>query len=63
MVVDGYYQTLQLSVAYLGDDLIKAKDEALKQLDDGMTKEEKLLVLNDWLGNYCTFDMSQIQKN
>ena len=28
-----------------------------------MTKEEKLLVLNDWLGNYCTFDMSQIQKN
>ena len=63
MVVDLYYQTLQLSVAYLGDDLIKAKDEALKQLDDGMTKEEKLLVLNDWLGNYCTFDMSQIQKN
>ena len=63
MVVDGYYQTLQLSVAYLDDDLIKAKDEALKQLDDGMTKEEKLLVLNDWLGNYCTFDMSQIQKN
>lgn len=63
MVVDGYYQTLQLSVVYLGDDLIKAKDEALKQLDDSMTKEEKLLVLNDWLGNYCTFDMSQIQKN
>ena len=63
MVVDGYYQTLMLSVQVLGNDLLAAKDEALKQLDDSMTKEEKLLVLNDWLGNYCTFDMSQIQKN
>ena len=63
MVVDGYYKTLTLSVQVLGNDLLAAKDEALKQLDDSMTKEEKLLVLNDWLGNYCTFDMSQIQKN
>ena len=63
MVVDGYYDTLTLSVKVLGNDLLAAKDEALKQLDDSMTKEEKLLVLNDWLGNYCTFDMSQIQKN
>ena len=27
-----------------------------------MTREQKLLVLNDWLGKYCTFDMGAIQE-
>ena len=30
---------------------------------DGMTTAEKLLVLNDWLGNYSNFDMADIMKN
>ena len=61
-VIQGYQGTLAAAVQYFGNDLIAAKEEALAQLDNSMTREQKLLVLNDWLGKYCTFDMGSIQE-
>lgn len=61
-VIQGYQTTLQYGIQLFGQQLLAARDEALAQIDDSMTREQKLLVLNDWLGKYCTFDMGAIQK-
>ena len=61
-VIQGYQTTLQYGIQIFGQQLLDAKKEALAQLDDSMTREQKLLVLNDWLGKYCTFDMGSIQE-
>lgn len=61
-VIQGYQTTLQYGIQLFGPQLLAARDEALAQIDDSMTREQKLLVLNDWLGKYCTFDMGAIQK-
>lgn len=70
MVIDGYMNVLY--VCLNGDPsglpsmvpkLTAAVDDALAQIDSkNMTTEEKLLVLNDWLANWCTFDMAQIEN-
>ena len=62
-LVDGFNQALPQLVNYYGSYLTSAKDQALSQLKDGMTPAEKLLVLNDWLGNHCNFDMADIMKD
>jgi hypothetical protein len=46
-----------------GDELLAARKQVLSHIKDGMTTAEKLLVLNDWLGNYSNFDMADIMKN
>lgn len=61
-VIQGYQTTLQYGIQLFGQQLLAARDEALAQINDSMTREQKLLVLNDWLGKYCTFDMGAIQK-
>ena len=61
-VIQGYQTTLQYGIQLFGQQLLAARDEALAQIDDSMTREQKLLVLNDWLGKYCTFDMGVIQE-
>ena len=61
-LVDGFNQALPMIVKYYGDALLAAKDQALAQIKDDMTPAEKLLVLNDWLGNYSNFDMADIMK-
>ena len=61
-VIQGYQTTLQYGIQLFGQQLLAARDEALAQIDDSMTREHKLLVLNDWLGKYCTFDMGAIQE-
>ena len=62
-VIQGYQMTLQYGIQLFGQQLLAARDEALAQIDDSMTREQKLLVLNDWLGKYCTFDMGEIQDD
>ncbi len=49
-------------VQLYGEQLLAAKDEALAQLNDGMTDIEKLLALNDWLAEKCNFDMAYIMS-
>ena len=52
-----FYYAAQAAVDQMGTAILAAKDEALAQLDDSMTTIQKLLTLNDWLANHCTFDM------
>ena len=52
-----FYYAAKAAVEQQGDAILAAKDEALAQLDDSMTTIQKLLTLNDWLANHCTFDM------
>lgn len=59
-MVQLFHQGNQMAVQNMGEDLLKAKDEALKCLDDDMSDIEKLLTLNDWLADHCTFDMAYI---
>ncbi|MDO4170862.1 MAG: fibronectin type III domain-containing protein [Lachnospiraceae bacterium] len=59
-LVQGFNQALPALIQYYGNQLLVARDKALDQIDPDMTTEEKLLVLNDWLGNNCNFDMSSI---
>lgn len=62
-LVDGFKQALPELVQVHGDELLAARKQALSHIKDGMTTAEKLLVLNDWLGNYSNFDMADIMKN
>ena len=62
-LVDGFKQALPGLVQAHGDELLAARKQALSHIKDGMTTAEKLLVLNDWLGNYSNFDMADIMKN
>lgn len=62
-LVDGFKQALPGLVQVHGDELLAARKQALSHIKDGMTTAEKLLVLNDWLGNYSNFDMAYIMKN
>lgn len=62
-LVDGFNQALPGLVQVHGDELLVARKQALSHIKDGMTTAEKLLVLNDWLGNYSNFDMADIMKN
>lgn len=62
-LVDGFKQSLPGLVQVHGDELLAARKQALSHIKDGMTTAEKLLVLNDWLGNYSNFDMADIMKN
>lgn len=59
-MVQLFHQGNQMAVQNMGEDLLKAKDEAMKCLDDDMSDVEKLLALNDWLADYCTFDMAYL---
>ena len=59
-LVQGFNQALPAYVANMGSTLLAQKDKALAQIDDAMTPLEKLLVLNDWLGDTCNFDMTAI---
>ncbi len=51
-------------VEYYGSDMIAAKDEALQAVEESgaETEEQKLLVLNDWMANNCSFDMEYIMN-
>lgn len=62
-LVDGFNQALPGLVQVHGDELLAARKQVLSHIKDGMTTAEKLLVLNDWLGNYSNFDMADIMKN
>ena len=62
-LVDGFKQALPGLIQAHGDELLAARKQALSHIKDGMTTAEKLLVLNDWLGNYSNFDMADIMKN
>lgn len=62
-LVDGFKLALPGLVQVHGDELLAARKQALSHIKDGMTTAEKLLVLNDWLGNYSNFDMADIMKN
>lgn len=62
-LVDGFKQALPGLVQVHRDELLAARKQALSHIKDGMTTAEKLLVLNDWLGNYSNFDMADIMKN
>lgn len=62
-LVDGFKQALPGLVQVHEDELLAARKQALSHIKDGMTTAEKLLVLNDWLGNYSNFDMADIMKN
>lgn len=45
-----------------GAQLLKVREQALKVVEGKKTTAEKLLALNDWLGNYATFDMGYINN-
>ena len=45
-----------------GAKLLEVRKEALKVVKGKATTAEKLLALNDWLGNYATFDMGYINN-
>lgn len=62
-LVDGFKQALPGLVQAHGKELLAARKQALSHIKAGMTTAEKLLVLNDWLGNYSNFDMADIMKN
>ncbi len=67
LTVDDICTTIQLfaladryAVQLMGDALLKKKDEALAQLNDSMSDQEKLLVLADWLTEQTAFDMGYL---
>jgi len=62
-IILGFSNALPQYVQYMGDALFAARDQALAQLDDNMSDLEKLMVLSDWLGNWCNFDMSAIMDD
>jgi hypothetical protein len=62
-MVQLFYQGNQAAVQQFGDQLLAVKDQALSQLTDDMTVPEKLLTLNDWLANWCEFDMAMIMED
>ena len=45
-----------------GKKLLEVRDQALKVVKGKTTTAEKLLALNDWLGNYVNFDMGYINN-
>ena len=57
-----FYFTDVLGVQFYGDAIKAARDEALQAIVDSgaQTDAQKLLVLNDWLAEVCTFDMPYI---
>lgn len=57
-----FYFTDVLGVQFYGDAIKAARDEALQAVIDSgaQTDAQKLLVLNDWLAEVCTFDMPYI---
>lgn len=61
-LVQGFNQALPAMVQHFSEALEGVTKQALAQLDDKMTAAEKMLVLNDWLGNYTNFDMAEISK-
>ena len=52
----------QLAVQMYGEQLLQVKDQALSHISDDMSTIEKMLVLNDWLANWSTFDMAYIMN-
>ena len=69
-IIGGFYQALvemtdkdngSMYQQY-GAQLLKVRDQALKVVEGKKTTAEKLLALNDWLGNYATFDMGYINN-
>ena len=68
-LIQGYYYVLTELVnedgkyyEQYGKKLLEVRDQALKVVEGKKTTEEKLLALNDWLGNYATFDMGYINN-
>lgn len=45
-----------------GKKLLEVRDQALEVVKGKKTTAEKLLALNDWLGNYANFDMGYINN-
>ena len=45
-----------------GKKLLEVRDQALEVVKGKTTTAEKLLALNDWLGNYANFDMGYINN-
>ena len=69
-IIGGFYQALvemtdkdkgSMYQQY-GAQLLSARDQAMKAMEGKKTTAEKLLALNDWLGNYATFDMGYINN-
>ena len=60
--VQMFHQGNQAAVENMGSQLLAVKDQALSHLDDSMSTVEKLLVLNDWLADWSTFDMAYIMN-
>lgn len=60
--VQMFHQGNQAAVENMGSQLLAVKDQALSHLDDSMSTVEKLLVLNDWLAKWSTFDMAYIME-
>ena len=52
----------QLAVNLLGSELLESKDEAMAVIPSGTSNAQKLLLVNDWLGDVATFDMARIME-
>ena len=61
-IVSMFTMANQFAVNLHGQDLLDARDSALKSIENCQTTQEKLLALNDWLANWATFDMAYIMK-
>lgn len=57
-IILGLTQSLNAYVTYYGDELLKVRDQALSKLDDNMSDLEKLLVLHDFIVDWCKFDLA-----
>lgn len=66
-LIQGYYYALSSMIdgdaKYYGQQLLNVKNQALQSIKPGMSTAQKLLALNDWLGNYANFDMAYINNS
>ncbi|MCD8018054.1 MAG: hypothetical protein LUF92_00245, partial [Clostridiales bacterium] len=51
-------------IEYYGDELLEVKDEVMEAVEesDAQTDAQKLLIINDWLGENVNFDMAYIMN-
>lgn len=59
-VVQLFYMAADFGVAFHGQDVMNARDEALSQIKDGMSDVEKVMTINDWLANKSNFDWTSL---
>lgn len=67
-LIQGYYGILQQMITpggqyydTCGKKLLEVRDKVVAITEKKKTTAEKLLAINDWLGNYATFDMAYIK--